>query len=167
MPALVGCDLLGTAETSDPDGDEGFSNCFDSDIRQRECLRPTCVSVDGSDTVPEARRDRQLPNQVYMHMREMCQWEGETPKRGLHVPSDLGSLVGCKRACPCAALCPHSRSHKLLGHQLNGGVGPGVAKAVEGVKNLASERCGDEWPQLQSGCVTVKGDVRPRNVHSF
>jgi len=70
LPALIGCDLLGTAETSNPDGDEGLSNCFGGDVRQRECLRPTGVSVDGSETVPETKRDRQRPHQVDMHMRE-------------------------------------------------------------------------------------------------
>jgi hypothetical protein len=46
-------------------------------------------------------------------------------------------------------------------HQFDGGVGLVVAKAVEGVENLASERCSDEWPRLWNGHVTVKGDVRP------
>jgi hypothetical protein len=159
--------LLGIAEKNNPDGDEGFSDCFSSDVRKRECLKPMGVSVDGSETVPEARRDRQQPDQVNMHMREMCQQEVETPKRGLHMPRYLGPLAGCKHACPCAAVFPHSQPHKPLGHQLDGGIGPGVAKAVEGVKDLASERCGYEWPQLWSGCVTVKVDVHPGNMHPF
>jgi hypothetical protein len=37
---------------------------------ERERLRPTGVSVDGSETVPEARSDRQRPDQVDMHMRK-------------------------------------------------------------------------------------------------
>jgi len=45
LPALVGCDLLGTAETSNPDGDEGFRDCFGGDVRRRECLRPTGVLI--------------------------------------------------------------------------------------------------------------------------
>ena len=142
LPAPVGCDLLGTAETSNPDGDEGFSDCFGGDVRQRECLKPTGVSVDGSETVPEARRDRQRPDHVDTHMRETCRREVQTPERGLHVSRYLGSLAGCTRACPCAAVFPHSQPHKPLEHQLDGGVGPGVAKAVEGVKELAFERCG-------------------------
>jgi hypothetical protein len=68
-PALVGCDLLGTAETSNPDGDKGLSNCLCGDLRDRECLRPMGVSVEGSETVPETRRDRQRPDQVNMCQR--------------------------------------------------------------------------------------------------
>jgi len=56
---------------SNPDADEGFSNCFGGDVRQRECLRPTGVSVDGSETVLVARRDRQRPHQVNVHERNM------------------------------------------------------------------------------------------------
>jgi hypothetical protein len=33
LPALVGCDLLGTAETSNPDGNESFSDCLGGDVR--------------------------------------------------------------------------------------------------------------------------------------
>jgi hypothetical protein len=80
--------------------------------------------------------------------RETCQQEVETSKRGLYVPRYLGSLAGCARAYPCVAVFPHSRPHKPLGHQLDGGIGPGVAKAVEGVKDLESERCGYEWMRL-------------------
>ena len=167
LPALICCDMLGTAKTSDPDGDEGFSDCFGGDVRQRECLRPTGLSVDGSVTVPEARRDRQWPNQVDMHMREAFRREVETPEGVLHVPCDLGSLAGCTRTCPCMAVFPHSQPHKLLGHQLDGDIGPGVAEVLEGVKDLASERGGYKWPQLWSGRVTIKGDVRPGNVQSF
>jgi hypothetical protein len=72
LPALIGCDLLETAETSNPGGDEGFSDCCGGDFRQRECLRPTGVSVDDSEAVPEARRPRQRPYQVNMHMTETC-----------------------------------------------------------------------------------------------
>jgi len=68
LPAVVGCDLLWTAESSNPDGDEGFSDCFGDDVRQRECLRPTGVSVDGNEAVPVDRRDRPQPEQVDMHM---------------------------------------------------------------------------------------------------
>ena len=146
MPALVGYDLLGTAETGNPDGDEGFSDSFGGDVRQRGCLRPMGISVDGGEAVPEARRHRQSPYQGNMHMRETCRPEVETPKRGLHVPRYLGSLAGCTRSCPCAAVFPQSQPQKPLGHQLDGGVGSGVAEAVEGVKNQLSERCGYEWP---------------------
>jgi len=62
-------DLLGETETSNPDGDKGFSDCFGGDVRQRDCLRSTCISIDGSETVPEARRNRQRPDQIDMHMR--------------------------------------------------------------------------------------------------
>jgi hypothetical protein len=148
LPDLVGCDLLGTTKTRNPDRDEGFSDCFGGDVRQRDCLRPTGVSVDGSETVPEARRDR--PDQVDMHMRETCQREGETPEGGLHMSRHLGPLGGCAHACPCAAVFPHSRPHKLLGHQLDG-VGPVMAKAMEDVKYLASERRGYEWPRFWRG----------------
>jgi len=130
-------------------------------------LRPTGVSVDGSETVPETRRNRQRPEQVDMHMWETCRREVETPERGLHVPRYLGLLAGCTRACPWAAVFPHSRPHKPLGQQLDGGVGPGVAKVVEGVKDLASEKCGYEWPRLWSGCVTVKVEARLSYVHPF
>jgi hypothetical protein len=33
LRALVSCDLMGTAEMSNPDGDEGFSYCFSGDVR--------------------------------------------------------------------------------------------------------------------------------------
>ena len=165
--ALVSCDLLGTAEMSNSDGDEGFSNCFGGDVRQRECLRPMGVSVEGSETVPEARRGRQRPHQVNKHMRETCRQEVETPERGLYVLCYLGSLAGCTHACPCTAVFPHSRPHKPLGLQLDGGVGPRVANAVDDVKDLASKRCGYEWPLLWSGCVTLKVDVCPGNLHLF
>jgi len=110
------------------------------------------LSVDGSETVPEAGRDRQRPDQVDMHMRETCRREIETPKRGLHLPRYLGPLVGCTRARPCRAVFTHSRPHRPLGHQLDGGVGPGVVKAVEGVKDLASERRGYNWPPSWIEC---------------
>jgi hypothetical protein len=47
------------------------------------------------------------------------------------------------------------------------GVGPRVAKTMKGVKDLASERRGYEWPRLRSGCVTIKDGVRPGNGHAF
>jgi len=83
------------------------------------------------------------------------------------MPRYLGQLAGCTSACPCAAVFTHSRPHKPLGHRLDGGVGPGVAKAVEVVKDLASERRGYEWPRLWSGRFAVDIDVCPGNVHSF
>jgi len=119
-------------------------------VKERECLRPTDVSVDGGETVPENRRHGQRPYQVNMHLRETCRREVETPERGLHVPRYLGLLAGCTRTCPCAVVLPYSRSHKSLGNQLDSGVGSVVAEAVEGVKNLASEGCGYEWPWLLS-----------------
>jgi len=134
--------LLGAAETGNPDRDEGLSDCFGGNVRQRECLRPTCVSVDGSETVLEAGGVRQQPDQVDMHGRETCRREVETPERGLHMPRYLGQLAGCTSACPCAAAFTHSRPHNPLGRQIDSGVGPGVAKAVGGVKELASERHG-------------------------
>ena len=33
LPALVGCELLGAAETSNPKSDEGFSDFFGGDVR--------------------------------------------------------------------------------------------------------------------------------------
>ena len=84
LPALVGCDLMGTAETSNPDGDEGLRDCFGGDLRERKCLRPTGVPVYGSETVPEARRDRQCRDQVDTHIRKTCRREVETPERGLY-----------------------------------------------------------------------------------
>jgi hypothetical protein len=92
LPALVGCDLLGTAETSNPDGDVGFSDCFGGDVRRWECLRPMGVSVDGSGTVLEARRNMQRPHQVDMHTRETCRREVVTPERS----------VACTYNCACA-----------------------------------------------------------------
>ena len=115
---------------SNPDRDEGFSDCFGGDIRQRECIRPMGISVDGSETVPEARRDRHRPDQVNMHMRETYRQEVETPDSSLHMPCDLGWLARCTCSCPCMAVHPQSRPHKPLAHQLHGGVGPGVPKAV-------------------------------------
>jgi hypothetical protein len=82
------------------------------------------------------------------------------------MPRHLGWLAGCSRTCSCAAVFPYFRPHKPLGHQLDCGAGPGVAKAMEGVKNLASERRYG-WPRLRSGCVTVKVDVRTGDVHPF
>ena len=69
-------------------------------------------------------------------MRETCRREVETLERGLHLTRYLGTLAGGTRRCPCAAIFPHSQPH-----QLDSGVGSGVAEAVEGVKNLASEGC--------------------------
>ena len=125
LPALVGCDLLVTAETSNPDGDEGLRDCFGGDLRERECLRPTSVSVDGSETVPEARRDRHWAGQVDTHMRKTCRREVETLQRDLYVARYLEKLTGCTCACPCAAIFPRYWPHKPLGHQLDGGTGPG------------------------------------------
>jgi hypothetical protein len=68
-----------------------------------------------------------------MHVGETCRREVETPEWGLHVPRDLRSLSGCKRACPFAAVFSHSRPHEPLGHQFDDGVGPGVAKAMKGI----------------------------------
>jgi hypothetical protein len=129
LPAIVGCNLLGTAETSNPDGDEGLRDCFCGDLREWVCLRPAGVSVDGSETVPETRKDRQGPDQVDMHMRETCRREVETPERGLYVPPYLGTLVECTRACPFPAVFSQSRPHKTLGHQRDIGVDLVVAKA--------------------------------------
>ena len=95
-----------------------------------------------------------------MHMRGTCRREVETPERGLHVPRYQGTLAGCTRECPCVAIFPHSQPH-----QFDSGVGSGVAEAVEGVKNLASEGCVYEWPWLLSRCVIVEVDVRPGNVY--
>jgi len=83
------------------------------------------------------------------------------------MPRYLGPLAGCTRACPCVAVFTHSWPQKPLGHQLDGGVGLGAAKAVEGVKDLASERRGYKWLRLSSGCVTADKDVHPGNVHLF
>jgi len=83
------------------------------------------------------------------------------------MPRYLGQLARCTRACPCATVFTHSRQQKPLGHQPDGGFGPGVAKAVEGVKILASERHGYRWPRLWSRRVAVDIDVRPGNVHWF
>ena len=116
---------------------EGFCDCVVGDVKERDCLRPTGVSVDGGETVPEARRHRQRPYQVNMHMRETCRREVETPERGLHVPRYIGSLAGCTCTCPCAAVFPHSRPHKPLGHQLDSGAGSGVAEAMGGVDHMA------------------------------
>ena len=100
-----------------------------------------------------------------MHMTETCLREFETIERGLHMPRYLGTLAGCTRACPCAAVFPHSQPHKPLRHQLDSGVGSGVALAVEGVKNLASDGRGYEWLWFMSGCVTVEVDIRPGSVY--
>ena len=100
-----------------------------------------------------------------MHVGETCRREVETPEWGLHVLRDLRSLAGCTRACPCAAVFPHSQTHEPLGHQFDGGVGPVVVRAVKSVKNVTSGRRGYEWPRVGSGCVALQVDVRPGNVH--
>ena len=106
LPALVGCDLLGTAEKSNPDGDEDLRDCFGGDLRERECLRSTGVPLEGSETVPEARRERQWADQVDTHMRKTCRREFETLERGLYVARYLGKLAGWTRACPCGQSFP-------------------------------------------------------------
>jgi len=105
LPALVGCYLLGAAETSNQYRDEGLSDCFGGNARQRECLRP-CVSVDGSETVPKAGGDRQRPDQVDMHMRETSRRKVETPERGLHMPRYLGQLAVYTRMSMRGSLFP-------------------------------------------------------------
>ena len=90
MPALVGCDLLGTAEKSNPDGGEGLRDCFGGDLRGST----TGVPVDGSETVPEARRDRQWTDQVDTHMRKMCRREVETLERAYTCLVTLESWQG-------------------------------------------------------------------------
>jgi hypothetical protein len=99
--------------------------------------------------------------------RYACRRGVETLDRGLYVPRYLGNLAGFTRACLCETIFPHSLSHEPLAHQLDGGIGPGVANAVEGIKDLTIEMCVYEWPRLWSGCVTVNGDVRPGNWHPF
>jgi hypothetical protein len=53
LPAFVGCDLLVTAETSNPDGDEDLRDCLGTalPLRERECLGPSGLPVDGSETI--------------------------------------------------------------------------------------------------------------------
>jgi hypothetical protein len=41
-----------------------------------------------------------------MHTRETCRWEF-----GLYVLRYLGSLAGCTRTCPCAAVFLNSQPH--------------------------------------------------------
>jgi len=142
LPTLFGCDLLGATETSNADGDKGFGDCFGGDVKERDCLRPTYISIDGFETVPEARRNRQLSDQVDRHVGETCRREVETPEWDLHVPRDLRSLAECTGACLCAAVFLHTRPHEPLRHQFEGIVGPGVDKALKGFKILASERRG-------------------------
>jgi len=72
LPVLVGCNLLENVETRNPDGDEGFRDCFGGNLREMDCLRPKDESVDDSETVPEPKRDRQRPDQVDIHMRKTC-----------------------------------------------------------------------------------------------
>jgi hypothetical protein len=156
LSVLVGCDLLGTADKSNPDRDKGLGDFFGSDLRE-ECLGPKGKSIDGSETIPEVRRNRQRPDQVNMHMQKTCRQVVKISKRGLCVPLYPETLAGCKRACPCAASFLHYRPQKPLGHHLDGGFGPGVAKAVENVKDLASERSGYEWPRLWSEMCHSKG----------
>lgn len=45
LPAAVGCNGRRTAETRDPDGDEGVSDCFRCDVGERNGLWPSCKSV--------------------------------------------------------------------------------------------------------------------------
>jgi hypothetical protein len=122
VPALVG--FLGTAETRNPDGDEDFSDYFSGDVRGSALGQRAYLSM--AEALPEARRDRQRTDQVNKNMRETCGRKVGSPKRGL----------------------PHCRPQKPLGNQPDGGGGPGMAEAVEGVKHLASERRGYEWPRL-------------------
>jgi len=50
------------------------------------------------------------------------------------MPRYIGQLARCRRACPCAAVCTHSRPYKSLAHPLDGDFDPRVFKAVEGSK---------------------------------
>jgi hypothetical protein len=78
----------------------------------------------------------QRPDLVDVHMIETC-------RRAFTCRVTLNRWqIACD--CPCAAVFPHSRPHKLLGHQLDGGVGPREAKAVDVVKYLASGMGGYE-----------------------
>jgi hypothetical protein len=99
LSVLVGYDLLGTADKSNPDGDEGLIDFFGGDLKE-ECLRPKGKSVDGSETMPEVRRDRQRPDQVDMLMRKTCRQEVKIPKKGFCVLRYLGTLARCKCVCP-------------------------------------------------------------------
>ena len=109
--------------------------------------------------------EMEWPDQVDMHERR-ADGRSELPRGVFTCHVYLGQLAGCTCTCPCTAVFTHSRPHKPLGYQLDG-IGPGVAKAVEGVKDLASERRGYKWLRLWSGRVAVDIDIGPGNVHSF
>jgi len=90
LPALVGCDLLGTAAKSNPVRGEGLRDCFGGDLRER----PMGVPVDGSETVPEARTNRQWADQVDTHIRKTCRREVETLVRAYTCRVTLESWQG-------------------------------------------------------------------------
>jgi plasmid stabilization system protein ParE len=50
--------------------DEGFSDCFGGDVRERECLRPTGVSIDCGEAVPEDTGSVAISDQ-YAHKRNV------------------------------------------------------------------------------------------------
>jgi hypothetical protein len=86
-----------------------------------------------------------------MHIRETYRWEVETPSRTAlpWIVYTRVSIGGSLSPLPATKLA-----------------WSGVDKAVQGVKILASEGCGFEWPWFLSECVTVDVDVRPVSVHS-
>jgi hypothetical protein len=104
---------------------------------------PTGVPVNGSETVPEARRNRQRPDQADMQMTNVP--TGGSHSQEGHLRAALPWTVGrvYTRVSMRGSLS-HSRPHETLGHQFDGGVFLGLVKAVEGVKILASEGCGYE-----------------------
>jgi hypothetical protein len=67
FPALVGCDLLGTAETSNPGVDKGLNDGFGGCLRERQCLREPDVSIDGSEPATDTRRDSLPQPGLYAH----------------------------------------------------------------------------------------------------
>jgi hypothetical protein len=137
-------------------------------ISDRECLRPMGVSVDGSETVLEARGDT-----------------GSGPTRSICTCNKLanGRLKLSRGASMCRITLDcwqgvyahvHVRqSFPTPGHtncwdiNLMLALATGWLRLWRVSKDLASERCGCEWPRLCGGCVTVKVDVCPGNVHLF
>jgi len=98
----------------------------------------------------------------------ICTWE----KRAVEISKFPRGAFTCHvtldswQGVHASAFTPF-RPHKPLGHQFDSGVGPGVAKAVESVKKLASEWHCYKWPPLWERRVAVDIEIRPGNVHRF
>ena len=152
LPALFGCDLLWTAETSNPDGDEGFSDFFGGDVS----LRPTGVSVEAVKQYRKPEETGSGPSRSICTCEKRADGRLKLPRGAFTCRVTVDCWQGVHARVHAQQSFPTPGHTKPLDTNLTVAFGPGVAKVVEGVKDLASERCGYEWPRLWSGCVTVK-----------